>query len=82
MTVRGEERIYLKKRKGFIKLALREGCEVCPVYAFGESDLYHHSGFLLSMRRWLQKNCGFAAMIISGEVRMDAERSNGLIKPR
>ncbi|GMH71730.1 hypothetical protein TrRE_jg1801 [Triparma retinervis] len=67
MTVRGEERIYLKKRKGFIKLALREGCEVCPVYAFGESDLYHHSGFLLSMRRWLQKNCGFAAMIISGE---------------
>lgn len=67
MTVRGEERIYLKKRKGFIKLALREGCEVCPVYAFGESDLYKHSGFLLNLRKWLQKNCGFAAMIISGE---------------
>mmetsp|Transcript_2070 Transcript_2070/g.4191 ORF Transcript_2070/g.4191 Transcript_2070/m.4191 type:complete len:207 (+) Transcript_2070:13-633(+) len=70
MTEKGKERIYLKKRMGFIKLALREGCEVCPVYAFGESDLYDHSSFLLPLRKWLQKNLGFAAMFISGEYGM------------
>ena len=70
MTVKGKERVYLKKRKGFVKLALKEGCEVVPVYAFGESDLYNHSGFLLGLRKWCQKKLGFAAMIISGEYGM------------
>jgi hypothetical protein len=32
-----EERLYLKKRKGFIKLALRAGAEIIPIYYFGNS---------------------------------------------
>lgn len=35
---RDEERLYLSKRKGFIKLALREGVEVVPVYFFGNTS--------------------------------------------
>mmetsp|Transcript_15389 Transcript_15389/g.23843 ORF Transcript_15389/g.23843 Transcript_15389/m.23843 type:complete len:341 (-) Transcript_15389:233-1255(-) len=35
---RDEERLYLSKRKGFIKLALREGVEVFPVYFFGNTS--------------------------------------------
>lgn len=33
-----QERLYLKKRKGFIKLALQSGVDVMPVYLFGNTD--------------------------------------------
>ena len=37
-SCRTEERLYLAKRKGFIKLALREGVDVVPVYLFGNTS--------------------------------------------
>lgn len=33
-------RLVLKRRKGFIKLAIRSGADLVPVLAFGENDLY------------------------------------------
>ncbi|KAL2834523.1 diacylglycerol acyltransferase-domain-containing protein [Aspergillus cavernicola] len=33
-------RLVLKRRKGFIKLAIRTGADLVPVLAFGENDLY------------------------------------------
>jgi len=36
---RREERLYLSKRKGFIKVALREGVDVIPVYMFGNTSV-------------------------------------------
>eukprot|EP00585_Thalassiosira_rotula_P011848 CAMPEP_0196160126 /NCGR_PEP_ID=MMETSP0910-20130528/46668_1 /TAXON_ID=49265 /ORGANISM="Thalassiosira rotula, Strain GSO102" /LENGTH=298 /DNA_ID=CAMNT_0041425051 /DNA_START=54 /DNA_END=951 /DNA_ORIENTATION=+ len=36
---RTEERLYLKKRKGFIKLALRAGVDIIPIYCFGNTSV-------------------------------------------
>ncbi|DAZ93943.1 TPA: hypothetical protein N0F65_012889 [Lagenidium giganteum] len=36
-----ENRILLKKRLGFIKLAIRHGAELVPVFVFGEKWLYN-----------------------------------------
>ena len=36
---RNEERLYLSRRKGFIKIALRENVDVIPVYLFGNTSV-------------------------------------------
>lgn len=33
-------RLVLKRRKGFVKLAIRTGADLVPILAFGENDLY------------------------------------------
>jgi len=35
-----EEKAYLKKRLGIIKIALRSGAPIVPVYGFGHTDMY------------------------------------------
>lgn len=44
LAQRGDHTIYVKKRKGHIRLALQYGVPIVPGYAFGENDLYTHSG--------------------------------------
>jgi 2-acylglycerol O-acyltransferase 2 len=36
----GTNNLTLKKRLGFIKIAIREGADLVPVYGFGENDIY------------------------------------------
>ncbi|CAH0473876.1 unnamed protein product [Peronospora belbahrii] len=47
---RGKHRVYIKKRFGFIKLALQHGYKVHPVYTFGEEYTYHTFPYLLQLR--------------------------------
>ncbi|KAK3069903.1 hypothetical protein LTS18_000199, partial [Coniosporium uncinatum] len=39
-AVPGKLRLVLSRRKGFIKLAVRQGADLVPVLAFGENDIY------------------------------------------
>ena len=34
------DRVYIKKRVGFVKLALQHGYDIVPVYCFGENATY------------------------------------------
>lgn len=53
---RKEERLYLTKRKGFVKVALREGVDIVPVYLFGNTSVLSvlKTGFLASLSRKMQ----------------------------
>jgi 1-acyl-sn-glycerol-3-phosphate acyltransferase len=66
LTKYGREIVYLKKRKGFIKLAIRQGVPVVPIYIFGVSDYYYTSDFLLGPRMWLMKNCQVCLPLSAG----------------
>lgn len=58
------ERLYLKNRKGFIKLALTEGVEILPIYMFGNTSVLSvaKSRFLAAVSRkvGLQKRGDFS----------------------
>ena len=56
LSSRKEERLYLKNRKGFIKIALREGADVIPVYLFGNTSVLTvvKHGVLAKLSRKLQ----------------------------
>ena len=47
LTSHKEYRLYLKKRKGFIKYALVYGYKICPVFVFNENKMFKCSDFML-----------------------------------
>lgn len=48
-------RLYLKNRKGFIKMALRTGYKICPVLIFNEHKMFKSTDFALKFRLILNK---------------------------
>ena len=48
-----KDRVYIKKRVGFVKLALQNGYNVVPVYVFGENQTYANVQGMWKLRLWL-----------------------------
>lgn len=64
--IRGRERLFLKRRAGFLKYALQHGYKVVVAYNFGESDLYSNVSLLRPLNLWLVKRLGFVFPIFWG----------------
>lgn len=57
-------RLVLKRRKGFIKLAIRTGADLVPVLSFGENDIYEqiHSDehpLIHKLQMFVKRTMGF-----------------------
>jgi len=65
-TTPGKDTVVLKRRKGFVRLALSYGAELVPVFGVGNNDLYTTYKFLLGPRLWIQKNFGIALPLFHG----------------
>jgi hypothetical protein len=64
----GKYKFVVKKRKGFVKVALRNGAPLVPVISFGETDLFDQleSRALRKIQEFIRKYLGFAPVIING----------------
>ncbi|XP_070538482.1 2-acylglycerol O-acyltransferase 1-like [Ptychodera flava] len=68
---KGSSTVCLAEKKGFIKLALKTGARLVPVYSFGECNIYDQvanpqGSFLRCLQNRIQKVCGFATPIFTG----------------
>eukprot|EP00727_Mastigamoeba_balamuthi_P001623 m51a1_g11458 putative mono- or diacylglycerol acyltransferase (768) ;mRNA; r:1297-4143 len=64
ITSHDAERVYLKKRKGFVKFALRHGFDLVPCFHFGNSQIIHmHESRLL---QWLSRKLRFSLLLFWG----------------
>ena len=66
-TIYKKHRLVLRDRKGFVKLAMQQGADLVPVYAFGETSLYKHSQAGIGWRKWLSHKFGIAIPLLYGE---------------
>ena len=55
LYARGTHRVYIRRRKGFVKYALQHGYALTPIYTFGESETYHTFTGLLPLRLWINR---------------------------
>ncbi|XP_042150127.1 2-acylglycerol O-acyltransferase 2-A-like [Ixodes scapularis] len=67
----GSYRLYLSRRKGFVRKALQHGSSLVPVLSFGENELFvqasNPEGTLLRRcQAWLTRRLGFAPPIFHG----------------
>ena len=67
----GQVVLYLRERKGFVKIALEHGASLVPVFGFGENELFaqldNPQGSLIRrLQDNLQKRLGFAFPIFRG----------------
>ena len=61
-----EDRLFLKKRKGFVKYALEFGYSLTPVYGFGEKDTFANLQGFWKLRLWLN-DLGLPAIVPFGK---------------
>eukprot|EP00554_Chaetoceros_debilis_P002465 CAMPEP_0194087558 /NCGR_PEP_ID=MMETSP0149-20130528/25568_1 /TAXON_ID=122233 /ORGANISM="Chaetoceros debilis, Strain MM31A-1" /LENGTH=338 /DNA_ID=CAMNT_0038770943 /DNA_START=6 /DNA_END=1022 /DNA_ORIENTATION=- len=65
-TITGrQDRAYIKKRPGFIKLCLKHGYSVVPVYVFGENLLFSNVQGMWKLRLWIN-SLGMPAVAVWG----------------
>ena len=66
MTTYGTEMVYLSKRKGFIKLAMKNKVPVVPMYVYGCNDYFYTSKLFYSLRYTLVKRLGVCIPLCAG----------------
>ncbi|KAL7302994.1 hypothetical protein TKK_0004219 [Trichogramma kaykai] len=64
-------KILLKRRKGFIRVALKNGAPLVPVFSFGETDIYDQvnnpeGSLLRKFQEYIKKKVGIAPIIPIG----------------
>uniref|UniRef100_A0AC34QJM0 Diacylglycerol acyltransferase n=2 Tax=Panagrolaimus sp. JU765 TaxID=591449 RepID=A0AC34QJM0_9BILA len=63
--------LTLKERKGFVKLAIKTGASLVPVYQFGETGTYHQipnerGSFVRRVQQTIKNATGISPIIVSG----------------
>merc|ERR1712196_370913 len=80
----GVSKVVLKERAGFVKVAIRTGASLVPMWGFGENNLYENLAIKsVTMRKWqrrIQRVLSVAPLLVAG--RGVFSYSGGLIPHR
>jgi len=67
----GTNNLYLRERKGFVRIGLQHGAALVPVYSFGENYIFTQfsnprGSKLRKFQDWMQKKIGFSTPFFQG----------------
>jgi len=67
----GSYEIFLTNRKGFVKMAIRYGADLVPVFSFGENDLFlqidnPEGSWIRKLQIKMKKICGYSPPLFHG----------------
>lgn len=73
-SLQGDENVIeltLKRRKGFVKLAMESEADLIPAFGFGEQKIYNlttspKGSKLRKFQEWVKKNMSFSPVLFSG----------------
>lgn len=58
--------VYFPPKLGFIRMAIKHGVPMLPVYAFGENQLFKTESWTRRLNRWFYKNIGTGSLVLLG----------------
>jgi len=61
-----ETKVYLSKRRGFVKLAIAHGAALVPVFVFGEKRCYRRLNVPAPLRDWLLRTWKIPLIVFWG----------------
>lgn len=61
------ERIFFPPKLGFIRLALKHGVPLLPLYAFGENQLYRTADWTRRLNGWFYRNLRTGNLVVLGQ---------------
>eukprot|EP00966_Prymnesium_polylepis_P129819 3002085-Prymnesium_polylepis.1 len=67
-TSHEREALYVQPSLGFIRLALRHGTPLLPMYGFGETQLWRTHGAFLKHRQWAAEHLRVGLPLVSGRL--------------
>jgi Diacylglycerol acyltransferase len=66
-TERDRYRIFVRRRQGFVRLAIKFGAPLVPVFTFGETSLYSTSRAFYSVRRFIMQRFRICITLFWGQ---------------
>ncbi|CAE8626866.1 unnamed protein product, partial [Polarella glacialis] len=66
-TDESAERVFFPANLGFIRLALKHGVPLLPVYAFGENQLYKTSSWSRRLNNWFYRRLKTGNLVVIGQ---------------
>ena len=63
----GKEDLFLLRRKGFVRLAIKHSFKIVPIYCFGESRTYFTFSLFLSFRKWMVDTLRVGVPLVWGQ---------------
>eukprot|EP00927_Polykrikos_kofoidii_P085231 TRINITY_DN9204_c0_g1_i1.p1 TRINITY_DN9204_c0_g1~~TRINITY_DN9204_c0_g1_i1.p1 ORF type:complete len:352 (-),score=36.02 TRINITY_DN9204_c0_g1_i1:123-1073(-) len=63
-----KEKIFFPPRLGFIRLAIKHGTPLLPIYFFGENQMYNTSPAVSSVNKWLYNKFRIGTLFVKGRL--------------
>jgi hypothetical protein len=61
-----QETVFFPPRLGFVRLAMKHGVPLLPIYAFGENQLYDTTDTVRGLNRWLYRTFALGTLFVWG----------------